>query len=333
MEPTQLNQSFNTPPPMMISSRRFSEPFEVVVKSHAHKRAIRNILGKRARVTVETEKEKDELSKKVMKVAMTQTKKRAEEWDPDVLQHKKDVLPDHAYRVNYMKSLTLPGRRLQWTWCDIKDFDCFFEKLPVLPWYIREEIPTALEYNSARTHLLNYGVHYAFHGQYLIDTLKLHTYSTPAAIANFNGLDLPSAYYEDHNLVTVPAFWINHKTYHYNPTIRHNDLDGAGFQGLVPSLRQWNNYLEDRYRWLWVCFDFEHLLACWSKGDESKFDNKKFDYILAVSRWKRLTMYKEGITLHPYKGLDNISWWPTSRDVFLDLSKEIERGDMESDEF
>ncbi|KAG6329025.1 hypothetical protein ID866_10064 [Astraeus odoratus] len=302
---------------MTTSSRRFSEPFEVKVKSHAHKRAIRNILGKRARVMVETERERDEPNKKVMKVAMKQMKKCADEWDPDVPRHKKDVLPDHSY---------------QWTWCDIKDFDCFFEKLPVLPRYIREEIPTAPEYNSARTHLLNYGIHYAFHGQYSIDTPKLHTYSTPATIANFNGLDLPSAYYEDYNLVTVPAFWIDHESYHYNPTIRHHDLDGAGFQGLVPSLRQWNDYLKNRYRWLWTCFDFEHLPACWSKGDESKFDDKKFDYVLAVSRWKRLTMYQEGIPLDTDKGLDNISWWPTSRDVFLDLSKEIERGNSEADE-
>ncbi|KAG6331839.1 hypothetical protein ID866_7248 [Astraeus odoratus] len=219
MEPTQLNQSYNTPPMMMTSLRRFSKLYKVTVKSHAHKRAIHNILGKRARVTVETEKERDELSKKVMKVAMTQTKKHADEWDPDVPQHKKDVLPDHCYWVNYTKSLVLPGRHLQWTWHNIKDFNCFFEKLPVLPWYIREEIPTALEYNSARSHLLLYGIHYAFHGQYSIDTPKLHTYSTPAAIANFNGLDLPSAYYEDLNLVTVPAFWIDHEKYHYNPAI------------------------------------------------------------------------------------------------------------------
>ncbi|KAG6326365.1 hypothetical protein ID866_12724 [Astraeus odoratus] len=267
-----------------------------------------------------------------MKVAMTQMKKRADEWDPDVPRHKKDVLPDHSYRVNYTKLLTLPGRRLQWTWRDIKDFDCFFEKLPVLPQYIWEEIPTAPEYNSARMHLLNYGVHYAFHGQYSVDTPKLHTYSTPAAITNFNGLDLPSAYYEDHNLATVPAFWIDHESYHYNPAIRHHDLDGASFQGLIPSLRQWNDYLEDRYRWLWTCFNFEHLPACWSKGDESKFNDKKFDYVLAVSRWKCLAMYQEGIPLNTDKGLDYISWWPTSRDVLLDLSKEIERGDPEADE-
>ncbi|KAG6329834.1 hypothetical protein ID866_9256 [Astraeus odoratus] len=312
MEHTQLNWLFNTPPPMTTSSKRFSEPFEVIVKSHAHKRAIRNILGKRARVTVETKKEKDEPSKKVMKVAMMQMKKHADEWDPDVPRHKKDVLPDHSYRVNFAKSLALPGRRLQWTWHDIKDFDCFFEKLPVLPRYIWEEIPTALEYNSARLHLLLYSVHYVFHGQYSMDTPKLHTYSTPATIANFNGLDLPLAYYEDYNLATVPAFWINHETYHYNPTIRHNDLDGAGFQGLVPSLRQWNDYLESRYRWLWVCFDFEHLPACWSKGDESKYNERKFNYVLAISRWKRLAMYSEGIPRNSDQGLDYVSWWPTS---------------------
>ncbi|KAG6328879.1 hypothetical protein ID866_10210 [Astraeus odoratus] len=221
MEPILSNQLFNTPPPMMTLSRRFSEPYEVMVKSHAHKRAICNILGKRARVTVETKKEKDEPSKKVMKVAMTQMKKRAEDWEPDVPQHKKDILPDHSY---------------WWTWHDTSDFNAFFEKLLVLPQYIREEIPTALEYNSACTHLLSYGIHYAFHGQYSVDTLKLHTYSTPATIINFNGLDLPLAYYEDFNLVMVPAFWIDHEKYHYNPAIQHNDLDGAGFQGLIPSL-------------------------------------------------------------------------------------------------
>src|SRR5205807_8911551 len=70
------------------------------------------------------------------------------------------------------------------------------------------------------------GIHYAFHGFYMHSLPKIHTYSTPHAIANFRGLDIPSLYYEDPALSTVPAFWIDNSERSYFPQHEHPYFTG-----------------------------------------------------------------------------------------------------------
>ncbi|KIN96463.1 hypothetical protein M404DRAFT_10910 [Pisolithus tinctorius Marx 270] len=57
------------------------------------------------------------------------------------------------------------------------------------------------------------GLHVAAHG-YFVDFAPKYSYqSSPHAIANFNGCDLPSVTYEDPALFTVPATTITHDTF------------------------------------------------------------------------------------------------------------------------
>ena len=96
-------------------------------------------------------------------------------------------------------------------------------------------------------------VHWLFNGTYYLPSAKLHCYSTPHARANFIGEDPCILTYEDLALVTIPAFWINASPEVYQPASqwRHPWYSAARFSGAVPSLRDWNNWLEINFRYIW----------------------------------------------------------------------------------
>ncbi|KAI6140164.1 hypothetical protein BKA82DRAFT_31269 [Pisolithus tinctorius] len=90
------------------------------------------------------------------------------------------------------------------------------------------------------------GLHLAYH-RYLSDFFpKLTHTSSPHAIANFNGCNLPSFTYEDLSLFTLPAFTITHDTFVYVYYNVH-PLYGPEFCRLVPPLRVWNESLERHF--------------------------------------------------------------------------------------
>ena len=100
---------------------------------------------------------------------------------------------------------------------------------------------------------VNPNVHWLYHGMYLLPSAKLHRYSTPNARANFIGFDTTSPTYEDTALATVPAFWINPSPEVYQPESgwRHPWYDEVRFSGVIPTLRDWHDWLEYNLRQIW----------------------------------------------------------------------------------
>ncbi|KIM51149.1 hypothetical protein SCLCIDRAFT_33688 [Scleroderma citrinum Foug A] len=96
-------------------------------------------------------------------------------------------------------------------------------------------------------------VHWLFNGTYSLPSTKLHCYSTPHARANFVGEDPCVLTYEDLALATVPAFWIDTSPEVYQPASqwRHPWYSAARFSRAVPSLRDWNDWLEINFRYIW----------------------------------------------------------------------------------
>ncbi|KIM55893.1 hypothetical protein SCLCIDRAFT_29960, partial [Scleroderma citrinum Foug A] len=96
-------------------------------------------------------------------------------------------------------------------------------------------------------------VHWLFNGTYSLPSAKLHCYSTPHARANFVGEDPCVLTYEDLALATVPAFWIDASPEVYQPASRwrHPWYSAARFSGAIPSLRDWNDWLEINFRYIW----------------------------------------------------------------------------------
>ena len=96
-------------------------------------------------------------------------------------------------------------------------------------------------------------VHWAFHGSYYLPSAKLHAYSMPHAQANFIRVDIPSLHYEDPALATVPAFWINASPEIYQPASRwqHPLYFEQRFAGVIPTLRDWHDWLEVNFRHTW----------------------------------------------------------------------------------
>ena len=92
-----------------------------------------------------------------------------------------------------------------------------------------------------------------FHGSYNAPSSKLHVFSTPHAHANFMGRDLPSLTYEDPALETVSAFWIDPAPEIYQPASRwrHPLYTAERFSGAIPTLRDWNDWLELNFRARW----------------------------------------------------------------------------------
>jgi hypothetical protein len=83
---------------------------------------------------------------------------------------------------------------------------------------------------------------------YLHSLPKIHTYSTPHAIANFRGADVPSLHYEDPALITVPTFWINNAKESHFPHVSHPLFDRDIFGGVIPSMDCWHTFLEGKFR-------------------------------------------------------------------------------------
>ncbi|KIM69161.1 hypothetical protein SCLCIDRAFT_19784 [Scleroderma citrinum Foug A] len=96
-------------------------------------------------------------------------------------------------------------------------------------------------------------VHWLFNGTYSLPSAKLHCYSTPHARADFVGEDPCVLTYEDLALATVPAFWIDASPEVYQPASqwRHPWYSAARFSRAVPSLWDWNNWLEINFRYIW----------------------------------------------------------------------------------
>ncbi|KIM52818.1 hypothetical protein SCLCIDRAFT_32388 [Scleroderma citrinum Foug A] len=100
---------------------------------------------------------------------------------------------------------------------------------------------------------VNSNVHWLYHGTYLLPSAKLHCYSTPTARANFIRFNAPSLTYEDYTLATVPAFWIDPSPEVYQPKSgwRHPWYDEVRFSGVVPTLRDWHDWLNYNARQIW----------------------------------------------------------------------------------
>ena len=100
---------------------------------------------------------------------------------------------------------------------------------------------------------VNPNVHWLYHGTYLLPSAKLHQYSTPLARANFIGFDTASPTYEDIALATVPAFWIDPSPEVYQPKFgwRHPWYDEVRFSGVIPTLRDWHDWLDYNARQIW----------------------------------------------------------------------------------
>ena len=102
-------------------------------------------------------------------------------------------------------------------------------------------------------YLINAEIHWLAHGTYSMPSAKLHRYSSPQAIANFIGFDLASHNYEDIALTTVPAFWIDPAPEVYQPASgwRHPWYDPVRFSGVIPTLRNWHDWLDYNSRQIW----------------------------------------------------------------------------------
>ena len=102
-------------------------------------------------------------------------------------------------------------------------------------------------------YLRNPRVHWMFHGSYNVPSSKLHVFSIPHARANFMGRDLPSLTYEDPAPETVPAFWINPTPEIYQPASCwwHPLYTVERFSRAIPTLRDWNDWLELNFRARW----------------------------------------------------------------------------------
>ncbi|KIM60723.1 hypothetical protein SCLCIDRAFT_26421 [Scleroderma citrinum Foug A] len=100
---------------------------------------------------------------------------------------------------------------------------------------------------------VNPNIHWLYHGTYLLPSAKLHCYTTPTARANFIGFDAPSLTYEDYTLATVPAFWIDPSPEVYQPKSgwRHPWYDEVRFSGVIPTLRDWLDWLDYNTRQIW----------------------------------------------------------------------------------
>ena len=100
---------------------------------------------------------------------------------------------------------------------------------------------------------VNAEIHWLAHGTYLMPSAKLHQYLSPQVIANFIGFDLASHNYEDIALTTIPAFWINPAPEVYQPTSgwRHPWYDPVRFSGVIPTLRDWLDWLDYNSRQIW----------------------------------------------------------------------------------
>ncbi|KIM60735.1 hypothetical protein SCLCIDRAFT_26438 [Scleroderma citrinum Foug A] len=96
-------------------------------------------------------------------------------------------------------------------------------------------------------------VHWLFNGTYTLPSAKLHCYSMPHTRANFIGEDPCVLTYEDLALATVPAFWIDASPEVYQPASQwwHPWYSVAQFSGAVLSLRDWNDWLEINFRYIW----------------------------------------------------------------------------------
>ncbi|KAI6117308.1 hypothetical protein EDD16DRAFT_1520167 [Pisolithus croceorrhizus] len=94
-------------------------------------------------------------------------------------------------------------------------------------------------------------IHVSFHS-YLVDCLpKLSPASTPHAIANFNGVDIPSFTYEDPSIHTIPAFTITNDIFFYFKGRVHPFYNFQDFAGFIPSLWVWNRHLECTFQGSW----------------------------------------------------------------------------------
>ncbi|KIM57319.1 hypothetical protein SCLCIDRAFT_28927 [Scleroderma citrinum Foug A] len=82
-------------------------------------------------------------------------------------------------------------------------------------------------------------VHWLFNGTYSLPSAKLHY---PCILT-----------YEDLALTTIPAFWIDVSPEVYQPASqwRHPWYSVARFSGAVPSLRDWNDWLEINFWYIW----------------------------------------------------------------------------------
>ena len=109
------------------------------------------------------------------------------------------------------------------------------------------------EHGLALVYPENPRVHWLFNGTYSLPSAKLHCYLMPHAQANFIGEDPCILTYEDLALMTIPAFWINASPEVYQPASQwqHPWYSAAWFSGAVPSLRDWNDWLEINFRYIW----------------------------------------------------------------------------------
>ncbi|KAI6147443.1 hypothetical protein BKA82DRAFT_35524 [Pisolithus tinctorius] len=162
------------------------------------------------------------------------------------------------------------------------------------------------------------GLHVTYHG-YLTDfTPKISFMSSPNAIANFNGCDLPSLTYEDPSLWTVPTFTITHDMFvyiTYNCHILY--CSGNPFRDLIPPLQVWHKYLESHYQGLWRegITDVKCILLFFREHQKGGhlFDLQLLEFVNQFKTWGNLDKHHTGYD-HSRKHL----WWldSTSRKRF-----------------
>ncbi|KAI6138203.1 hypothetical protein BKA82DRAFT_32011 [Pisolithus tinctorius] len=178
-------------------------------------------------------------------------------------------------------------------------------------------------------------IHVSYHG-YLTDFApKLSPMSTPHAIANFNGCDLPSISYEDPALWTVPASTVTHNTFVYLYSNCHPlYVGGNPFRELIPPLRVWHEYLEGHFRGLWRegITDVEHVPLFFR---ERRRGGHLFDLQLLefVEQFKargdldeRRTGYdsaKKHLWWLDVTSRKRFTYWPGTDSIMADLEREM----------
>ncbi|KAI6154261.1 hypothetical protein BKA82DRAFT_34916 [Pisolithus tinctorius] len=131
------------------------------------------------------------------------------------------------------------------------------------------------------------GLHVAAHGYFTDFYPKLSYLSSPHAIANFNGCDLPSITYEDPVLFTVLAFTIMHDTFvyiYYNAHI----LYCLEFCRLILPLWVWHKHLECHFRGVWLDGSTDiHCVPRWyheRRRTRDVFDSNLLEFITELKR-------------------------------------------------
>ncbi|KAI6148418.1 hypothetical protein BKA82DRAFT_4354209 [Pisolithus tinctorius] len=185
-------------------------------------------------------------------------------------------------------------------------------------------------------------IHVQFHGHFVDFAPKLPWNSTPHAVANFNGCDLPSLQYEDFALYTVPALLLTHNTYVHIVNHAHPYYNSNVFHGLVPPLCLWNEYLEHRFRGAWTSRDVDIRIVPGAlrvrKRSGDCLDVDTLYKVGEIKEWgdldgkvngSRSCVGYENNTRHLWwldaTNLRRFTYWPSSESVLAELVHQMEK--------